>query len=108
MVKERTGLRYMKLIEAAVQEQDGEAIAVLFWVVDRRTNPDLKFSDYEGPPLRVFLEAIPGFNQVVVNMGKAMGIPESEMTTILTTPTNGGPTSPSSTPDASTGPSTTG
>lgn len=106
LIKERTGLRYMELLERATKEMDGEAICALFWIVDRRSNPDLKFSDYQGPPLKLILLHLDGYNAAMEELGKAMGIDEKTKAT-QTTPTDGGPTSPSSTPEPSTEPSTT-
>lgn len=109
LIKERTGLTYMKLVTAAVTDLDGEAIAAMFWIVDRRSNPDLKFSDYDGPPLKLILINLDGYNTASEELGKAMGLPETPKVNpaTLTTLTDGGSSSPSSTPLSSTEPSTT-
>lgn len=107
-IKLRTGLTYSKLMDAVAREQDGEAICALFWTVDRRTDPDLKFDTYEGPPLKLVLAALDGLNTAMEDLGKAMGIQEKKAETTQTTPTGGGQPSSSSTPPPSTDPSTTG
>lgn len=107
LIKQRTGLTYRKLIEA-IGEQDGEAICALFWVVDHRADPDVKFTDYQGPPMKLIIAGLDGFNTAMEDLGKAMGIQETKAETTQTTPTDGGPSSPSSTPPSSTETSTTG
>lgn len=110
LIKERTGLTYMKLLNAVAKEQDGEAICALFWIVDRRSNQDLKFSDYDGPPLKVVLTHFDGLLAAIDEAGKAMGASEKskDSTETPTTQTDGGLSSPSSIPEPSTEPSTTG
>lgn len=102
-IKLRTQLTYSKLMEAVAREQDGEAICALFWTVDRRTTPDLKFDTYEGPPLKLVLANLDGLNTAMEELGKAMGVEE----TTPTTETTGTPSSPSSSPPPLTEPSTT-
>lgn len=107
MIKERTGLTYTKLMDAVAREQDGEAICALFWTVDRRSNPDLKFSDYEGPPLKLILASLDGLSAAMEELGKAMKIPEMKAETTQTTPTDGGQPSSTTTQQLSTETSTT-
>lgn len=102
-IKLRTQLTYAKLMDVVAREQDGEAICALFWTVDRRTNPDLKFDTYEGPPLKLVLAHLDGLNDAMEELGKAMGIPETKAGTTPTTPTDGGSPAPNSFPVSSTG-----
>jgi hypothetical protein len=90
LIKERTGLTFKKLTEA-LGELDGEAICALFWIAKRRTQPDLKFADFDGPPLKLFLANLDGFHAAMDELGKAMGMPE--------TPETSGSESSPSTPD---------
>jgi len=83
LIKQRTTLTFRGL-SAALQEVDGDAVRALFWIAERRTNPDLKFSEYEGPPIRLFLEHIDGLEKAIGDLGKA---PTPE--------TSGSPSSPS-------------
>jgi len=85
LVKQRTGLSYMQLVEG-VANLDGDAVRVLFWVVERRNSPDLRFSEYDGPSLKTVIAHLPAFNEAMEEMGKALN-PE----------TGGSPGSPSST-----------
>ncbi len=101
-IKLRTQLTYSKLMDAIAREQDGEAICALFWTVDRRSNPDLKFDTYEGPPLKLVLANLDGLNTAMEELGKAMGIQDKAET--QTTETTGSPSSPSSTPPTETEP----
>lgn len=82
LVKDRTGLTYRTLIEA-VAALDGEAVCALFWVVARRSDPDLKFTDFDGPPMKLVIDHFPEFGEVMDDLGKA-----------LTRATNGSPSSP--------------
>lgn len=95
-VKLRTSLTYKQLIQA-VGQLDGEAICALFWTVDRRDNPDLRFEDYGGPPIKLIVAHLDGFEAAMDDLGKA--IKETQ-------PTSGSPGSPSSsdTPETSTTP----
>lgn len=106
LIKERTSLSYRKLIEA-IGEQDGEAICALFWIVDRRADPNVKFGDYQGPPMKLVLSNLDGFNAAMEDLGKSMGIPERKAGTTPTTQTDGGSPAPSSTLPSSTETSTT-
>jgi len=94
-IKQRAGFSYRQLMTEAIPDLDGDAIRVLFWTVDRRTNPDLKFSEYAGPPLKVFLGEFTQFVRLSEDLGKALTIPE----------TPGSPSSPSASDGP--GPSTT-
>lgn len=102
MIKERTGFNLMGLVRAMAQEQDGDALRVLFWTVDRRDNQDLKFTDYHGPSFSVVFPHLDGLNAA---LDALTGDPGKALT--QTTETSGGPTSPSSTPPTETETSTT-
>lgn len=97
-VKLLTGLSYRELING-IGAMDGEAILAIFYIAELRSNPDLKYTEYSGPPVRVVLENIGGFESAMDAVGKATGV---------TSETNGGQPSPSSIPDSSTESSTTG
>lgn len=94
MMKERTGFSCLGVIKALCQEQDGDALRVLFWIIDRRKNQDLKFTDYAGPSLRVVL---PHLDKLDAALLDAMGDLGKAKTATQTTGTSGGPGSPSST-----------
>lgn len=70
-VKLRTNLTYKQLI-AGIVDLDGEAINAVFWVVDQRENPELKFDTYEGPPMKVILPHLEAFNTAMEEVGKAL------------------------------------
>jgi hypothetical protein len=70
-IKERTKLSFNALMNGACN-LDGDAIRALFWTVDRRENPDLKFSDYPGPPLKVVIPHIEILGEVAAAVLKAM------------------------------------
>lgn len=102
MVKERTGFNLTSLCNALAREQDGDALRVLFWVVDRRDNQELKFTDYHGPSLSVVIPHLDGLNASLDALTGDLGKARTQ-----TTETSGGPTSPSSTPPTETGTYTT-
>lgn len=92
-VKKRTGLNFKALIEG-LRDLDGDAVRAIFWVAMRRTDPELKFAEFEGPPLRLFLQHFEALNAAMEEgLGKD---PASE-----TSETDGSPSSPSDadTPD---------
>lgn len=93
-IKRVTGLGYEELI-SALPKFDGDAIAALFWTVDRRDNPELSYASYDGPSLKVVMAQLDGLNAALEELGKAMGMEETE--------TDSTPTSPSS-PNGSDGP----
>lgn len=97
-IKLRTGFTFRKLIVEGIPDMDPDAIRALFWTVDRRTDSDLKFSEYGGPPAEVWLPAMPAFTKSATALADGMG---KAMPTTPTTETTGTPSSPSSTPDAS-------
>lgn len=90
LIKQRTGLNYRGLI-SGIANLDDEAIRAVFWLVDRRTNPSLNFSDYAGPAVRVLLPSMKVFNAALEAVGKAMGMDDDEETT----ETSGSGSSPS-------------
>lgn len=69
MVKLRTGLALRPLIQG-VLDSDGDAIRVLFWVVAQRTEPELVFSDYDGPPVGLIVKNLPGLAKAMEELGK--------------------------------------
>lgn len=75
LVKQMTGMLYRDLVRA-VLAFDGEAINAVFWIAVRRTSPDLKFSDFDGPPLKLVLANLDGLNAAMEEVGKAMGMPD--------------------------------
>ena len=94
-IKKRTGFTYRDLMFEALPAFDAEAIRALFWVIDRRTDPGLKFDDYDGPPIKVFIANFAGFPPLVDDVGKVLiaAIPEtngsdSSQSTSDTTPIN--------------------
>lgn len=92
LIKQRTGLTYRGLI-GGIASLDDEAIRAVFWLVDRRANPNLNFSDYEGPSTRVLLPSMKVFNAAMEAVGKALGMDDDE-----TTPETSGSGSSPSTP----------
>lgn len=70
LIKERTGLDYPHLIFGVVSGE-GDPIRVLFWLIDQRADPGLKFSDYDGPPVKVYKQLIPHFSVLADGLGKA-------------------------------------
>lgn len=89
-IKQRAGFTFRQLV-SAIGQFDGEALRALFWTVDYRTDPSLKFSEYDGPPLKVVLPHMKAFDDMIGDLGKAMGMPDA------TSATPGGPSSSSST-----------
>lgn len=104
-IKLRTSFTFRKLIIEGIPDMDPDAIRALFWTVDRRSDPDLKFSEYGGPPAEVWLPTLPSFADSAAALADGLG---KAMPTTPTTETTGTPSSPSSTPPPSTEPSTTG
>lgn len=70
-IKQRAGLTFQQLLQRLV-EFDGDAIRAVFWTVERRASPDLKFSEYAGPPVRVIMSQIGGLVAVIDQVGKAL------------------------------------
>lgn len=85
---------YMALMNA-VKEGDPDAFRAIFWTVERRTNPDLRYGDYDGPSMRVIITFLPAFDD-------GFGSDEDESGKAPTT--DGGQPSPSNadTPETST------
>lgn len=99
LIKDRSGLTYNDLLKG-IFTFDGEAICAVFWAAARRTDPELKFSDFAGPPLRLVMANLEGLTAAMEDLGKAMGMPDDE-----TPETNGSASSPS-TPDGPETPTT--
>ncbi len=89
-IKKATGLDYQELI-FGLGKLDSDAFRAVFWVVDRRKNAELKFSEYHGPTMGVILPHLDGLNEALEAVGKAMGL----------SATNGGQPSPNSTDSSS-------
>ena len=68
-IKKRTGLAFTQLIDG-LGNLDAEAIRAVFWTVERRSDPELKFSDYRGPSMRVVLPTLPAFTEALDELGK--------------------------------------
>jgi hypothetical protein len=83
LIKQRTGLNFGAIVEG-LRGLDGDAIRALFWAAERRTDPEIKFSDYDGPSLRFFVLHLDGLIKAMDELGKAM-----------TPETDGSPSSPS-------------
>jgi hypothetical protein len=95
-IKQRAGFTYRQLMTEALPEFDGDAIRALFWTVDRRASPDLKFSEYAGPPIKVFRDGFVEFGRVLDELGKA--IPQTPATSgSLSSPTTSDGPGPSTT-----------
>ncbi len=98
-IKIRTTWSYRELVRA-IGGMESEAFRVLFWTVDKRTDPELKFSEYAGPPPRVYVPHYKALCSEVTGILN-LAVPKEEETP--TTETNGGqPSSPNS--DTSPGP----
>lgn len=106
LIKIRTGFNYTQLLDA-IGELDADAMRVLFWTVDRRENKDLNFSEYDGPPMRVILEAVGSLGKHLVSDLKALLPDEDAEGQTPTTETPGGPSSPSGSPSTETATGTT-
>lgn len=101
-IKTRIGCSYTELLRQ-LTGLEPDAYRVLFWTVDRRTNPDLAFADYPGPPPRVYL---PDYKRFTATIGKLLKKATAGLET-PTTETTGFPSS-SSTTDGSQPTTTTG
>lgn len=88
LIKQRTGLTYRTLVEG-LKDNDGDAIRALFWVAMRRTDPELKFSEFEGPPLKFYLAQLDKLGAAIEETGKELNLSSS------TSESDGSPSSPS-------------
>lgn len=70
-IKLRTGLSYKDLVRG-IADLDAEAINAVFWAVDQRDKPDLKYDEYAGPPIKVILPHLEAFNTAMEEVGKAL------------------------------------
>ena len=91
-IKKRTGLTFQQLMDG-IGHLDAEAIRAVFWTVERRNDPELKFADYKGPSMRVIIPVLPALGEALDDLGKDLP---------ATLGKTGSPPSPSST-DAPTG-----
>lgn len=89
MIKQRTGYSF-KTLMSEVADLDADAMRALFWTIDRRTDPELKFGEYPGPSMATVLPHIEGFTAAMnaLTEGKAR-------TATTTTATSGSQSSPS-------------
>lgn len=97
-IKIRIGQTFTQLLRG-IPEFEPDVIRVLFWTVDRRTSPDLKFSEYAGPPMKIVVPELDAFTDRMGELGKSRRPNQ-------TTETDGSPGS-SSDMDGSPGPTTT-
>lgn len=91
LIEQRTGLKLSDVASRFLDEAN--AGRALFWIVDRREDPTLDFSTYDGPPMRIIVEVGAEFYRAVLGvLGKAAAaLPSAE---------DGSPSSPSDTPGA--------
>ena len=78
-VKKRTGMDYPDLIQGVISG-NGDAIRALFWVVDRRDDPALKFDGYAGPSMRVWKQLLAHFAGLIADLGKATDAADKVLT----------------------------
>lgn len=89
LIKRNTGLSTKNFV-LALADLDGEAWRALFWIVERRDDDSVKFSDYRGPSLELIMEYAAGLQERIEYMaGKGLA-----SQTATTTGTTGTPTSP--------------
>lgn len=97
LVKDRTGLSFKQLVNG-IGQIDGEAIMAVFWIAARREAPDLKFSDFQGPPIRLVVANLEGFNDAMEELGKLAPAPEeTETSSSESSPSTSDTTEPSTT-----------
>lgn len=70
LLEDHAGLDYPHLVYAVVSGS-GDGVRALFWAVQRRDNPELKFADYPGPPMRIWRQLLPHFAVLADSLGKA-------------------------------------
>jgi len=80
LIKDRTNLSFRDLVNG-IARFDGEAVQAVFWAVARRDEPDLKFSDFQGPPMKLVVANIAAFNDAMEELGKAADPDPSPETT---------------------------
>lgn len=68
-IKKRTTLNFQQLMDGLAQ-LDPEAIRAVFWTVERRADPELKFSEYRGPSMRVVIPTLPALIEAIDDLGK--------------------------------------
>lgn len=76
-IHERTGLKGFHALMDAMSTQDPDAWKAAFWTVDRRQDPELKWTCYDGPTTRVILQAMHGFDPKKL-MGDLAGLVDAE------------------------------
>src|SRR5688572_11795158 len=71
LIKQRTGMGFSEMVHGLVTV-DPEAVQAIFWINDHRRDPEIKFSEYSGPPLKVFVPSIPALSAAMEELGKDM------------------------------------
>lgn len=71
LIEQRTGMSWRKLVVAAY-ELSPNAVRALFWVVDQRREPALKYSEYDGPPITAFLAHLDAYAEIMASLGKRL------------------------------------
>lgn len=79
-IKQKVGLTYKALL-IGVGELDADAIRALFWIVDRRDQPDLQFSDYRGPSINTIMPHMAAYAAMMEAVGKLVpDVPDTATT----------------------------
>lgn len=100
LIEQRTGQTWREVLVGALRPEPN-AVRALFWVVDRRDEPDLRYSDYDGPPMKVWLPKLAEYREAVVEpLGKAItaAIPPSALGGSPSSPATADTPQPSTTP----------
>lgn len=71
LIEQKAGLDWQELLIGAWRMKP-DALRALFWIVDRRSNPELTFGDYDGPPLWVWLEHVSEWKSIMDDLGKVI------------------------------------
>jgi hypothetical protein len=71
LIKQRTGLSFSDLV-SGIATFDADALRAVFWVNDRRRDDTINFSDYAGPPMKVFLPYLEVYTTAMEELGKAL------------------------------------
>jgi hypothetical protein len=69
LIHQKTGLGWTDLLVGGVR-CNATAIRALFWVVDRRADEKITFSDFDGPPMRLWIEHLAAFKAISDDLGK--------------------------------------
>lgn len=71
LIEQRTGMDWKTLLTGAVDCQPN-AVRALFWLTDQREDRDLKYSDYDGPPLSLWLSHLGEIKAIADALGKVV------------------------------------